>query len=105
MPTFLLISRHSPENCAMFNEKARKTSLAYMNKLDAWSKKYGVKVVATASIVPEHLHVMIIEAPNLEAIQKVSMEPEAMAMAAYSTAEIKLALNAEETMKMMQQSR
>jgi uncharacterized protein with GYD domain len=89
----------------MFNEKARKTALAYMNKMDAWTKKYGVKVVATASILPEHLHVMICEAPNLEAIQKVSMEPEAMAMGAYSTTEVKLALNMEETMKLLQQAR
>ena len=103
MPTFLLISKHSPENCAMFNEKAAKTAVAYMNKMDAWSKKYGVKVLATATVPSEHLHVMIGEAPNLEALQKLSMEPEAVAMAKYNTTEVRMALNMEESMKIVQQ--
>jgi hypothetical protein len=105
MPTFLVIARHSPENCALFNEKARKASLAYMKKLDTWSKKYGVKVVGSADVPSEHLHVMICEAANLEAFEKLGTEPEVMAMGAYSTIEIKTALNMEEIMKMLQQIR
>ena len=105
MPTFLLISRHSPENCAMFNEKAKKTAIAYANKMDAWAKKYGVKVAATATVPSEHLFVMIGEAPNLEALQKVAMEPEAIAMSTYNTTELKLALSMEESMKMIQQTK
>lgn len=34
MPTFVLISRHSPENCPMFNEKARKVVLELAGKMD-----------------------------------------------------------------------
>jgi uncharacterized protein with GYD domain len=101
MPTFLMISKHSPENCPVFNEKVKKTALAYMNKMDAWAKKYGIKVIGTASVFSEHLNIMIFEAPDLQAIQKVGMEPEAMAMSAYTHTEVKLALNTEETMKML----
>lgn len=101
MPTFLLISKHSPENCPMYNEKAKKIALAYMTKMDAWAKKYGIKVTGAATVHSEHLNIMIFEAPNLEAVQKIAMEPEAMAMSAFTTTEVKMALNMEETMKML----
>jgi hypothetical protein len=44
MPTFLMISRHSPENCPMFNEKTRKVMMECMDKIDGtseeiWSQK------------------------------------------------------------------
>jgi hypothetical protein len=93
MPTFLLISRHSPENCPLFNEKKRKANTAYLGKLDAWSKKHGVKTVGLWSVPNEHLTFIVFEAPSLEAFQKVSMEPEAMAVATSETYEVKLALN------------
>jgi len=105
MPTFLLISRHSPENCPLFNEKKRKANLAYLDKFDAWSKKYGVKTVGVWSVPNEHLTFMVIEAPSLEAFQKVSMEPEAMAVGASETYEVKLALNMEEIVKMLRQTK
>jgi hypothetical protein len=76
-----------------------------MSKMDAWAKKYEVKMIASATVPSEHLFVMIGEAPNFEALQKVAMEPEAMAMATYNTTEVKLALSTEESMKMMQQMR
>jgi hypothetical protein len=81
----------------------RKANLAYLDKLDAWAKKYGVKVVGAWSVPNEHLNLMVIEAPNFEAFQKISMEPEAMAVTASETYELKLALNKEEITKMLQQ--
>jgi uncharacterized protein with GYD domain len=103
MPTFLVISKHSPEDCPMFNEKARKVMTVYMNKIDALSKKYGMKMVAACGVPNEHLNVVIIEAPNLEVLQKASMEPEVMAMNAYNTIEVKQGLNREESEKMLKQ--
>jgi hypothetical protein len=100
MPTFLMISRHSPENCGLYNEKAKKVFLAYMDKMDSWSKKYGIKVLASCSVPHEHLAVMVFEA-SFDAVQKLSMEPEAMAMGAYTTTEVKAALNREESLKLM----
>lgn len=105
MPTFLVISKHSPDNCAMFNEKAKKAMLAYMNKMDVWAKKYRLKVLAAANVPNEHLSVMICEAPNLEVMQKASMEPVVMALSAYNTIEVKPALGMEETKKVMLQTR
>jgi len=104
MPTFVVISKHSPENCPIFNAKSKKAHLAYMGKLDAWSKKYGVKLLAAASVPNEHLSVAIYEAKSMEAFEKAGTEPEIMALGAYSTLEIKTALNMEETKKMLEET-
>jgi hypothetical protein len=105
MPTFLLISRHTPENCPMNNEKKRKANLAYFAKWDAWSKKYKVKMVGAWSVSNEHVTFLVIEAPSLEAFQKLRMEPEARAVAATETIEIKIVVNKEEIMKMLRQTK
>jgi len=105
MPTFLLISRHTPENCPMNNEKKRKANLAYFNKMDAWSKKYKVKMVGAWSVPNEHLNFLVIEAPSLEAFQKISKEPEAVAVGATETYEIKMVINKEEIMKILRQTK
>ena len=45
MPTFLMISRHSPENCDAFNEEARKVTMELMGKLEGLVKKHGIKML------------------------------------------------------------
>jgi uncharacterized protein with GYD domain len=101
MPIVLVISRHTPENCAMFNEKAKKVYIEYWNKLNGRLKKYGGKMLGGYSVHAEHLAIMIFEVPSLEAFQKSSMEPEVMALSRYSTYEVKLAETMEEAMKMI----
>jgi len=105
MPTFLLISRHTPENCPMNNEKKRKANLTYFNKMDAWSKKYKVKMVGAWSVPNEHLNFLVFEAPSLEAFQKHRMEPEAQAVTATETYEIKIVINKEEILKMLRKTK
>ena len=104
MPTFLLISRHSPENCPMFNEKARKVTLQLVNKMEGLLKKHGVKMVGLWQVPMEHLIFEVYEAPSLEAFQKLGNEPEIQAWSAYNTVEMKLAISTEEAMKMLQQA-
>ena len=101
MPIFLLISRHSPENCPMFNEKARKVNIEYMSKVDGLAKKHGLKNLGGWTVPNEHMSVGVIEAPSLEAFQKASMEPEVMALGAYETWEVKAAMSTEEAMKLL----
>jgi hypothetical protein len=101
MPTFLMITRHAPENCPMFNEKTRKTYVDWFSNMDKISKKYKMKMLWGGGVISEHLSVFIIEAPSLEAFQKASMEPEALALGKYETAEVKLATGMEEAMKML----
>jgi len=105
MPTFLLIHRHSPENCPMFNEKARKMTLQLVNKMEGLLKKHGIKMVGFWQVPMEHLMFEVYEAPSLEAFQKLSMEPEILAWTAYNTVEMKIAISIEEAMKMLKQAK
>jgi len=104
MPTFLLISRHSPENCPMFNEKARKVSMQLVNKQEELMKKHGIKLVGFWQVPTEHLMFQVYEVPSLEAFQKLGREPEVQAWYAYNTVEIKIAISAEEAAQMLQQA-
>jgi len=105
MPIFMVISRHSPEYCPEFNEKVRKAVLELMGKMDELLKKHGVKVVgAWFGFVPtEHTNYMVYEAPSVEALQKLSMEPEILAASAHDSQEIKIVKSLEEIMKELQQ--
>jgi hypothetical protein len=101
MPIFLIISRHSPENCPMNNEKMKRMTLELPNKLGGLEKKHGIKRVGVWTVIPEHLLVWVYEAPSSEALQKFSMEPEIAKWMAWNTSEIKLAMSLEESMKLL----
>ena len=105
MPTFLLISRHSPENCPMFNEKAREVVLEQVTKMEELLKKHGVKMVGLWQVPTEHLVFEVHEAPSLEAIQKLGMEPEIARLGAYNTYEMKVATSFEEAIEMVKQAK
>jgi hypothetical protein len=101
MPTFLMISRHSPENCPLNNEKMKAMTLALPGKLGRLEKKHGVKRVGVWTVITEHLLVWVYEAPSSDALQKFSMEPEIVKWMAWNTSEIKLAMSLEESMKLL----
>jgi len=104
MPTFMVISRHSPEYCPEFNEKVRKAVLELMGKMDGLLKKHGVKMVgAWFGFVPSaHTNYMVYEAPSVEALQKLSMEPDVLAASAYDSQETIIVKSLEEIMKELQ---
>jgi hypothetical protein len=104
MPIQMVFLRFSPENDPMFNEKSRKVFMDYMNKRDGLLKKHGLKSLAGWYIPYEHLTITVLEG-SLDAINKLSMEPEFIAVTAYATAETKVALVAEEGMKMLKQAK
>jgi len=101
MATFLIISRHSAENCPLNNERIKAMTLALPGKLEGLEKKHGVRRVGAWTVVPEHLLVWVYEAPNSEALQKFSMEPELVKWMSFNTSEIKLAMSLEESMKLL----
>jgi len=102
MVTFLLISRHSPADCPVHNEKSRKSMAEYMSKVPELLAKHGVKMVGSWVVHTEHLVVEVYEAPSYEAMDACSMEPEVMALSTWTTTEHKVAMKLEETWKMMQ---
>jgi hypothetical protein len=101
MPIFLIISRHSAENCPLNNEKMKAMTLALPAKLGGLEKKHGVKRVGAWTVVPEHLLIWIYEALSSDALQEFSMEPEIIKWMAWNTSEIKLAMSLEESMKLL----
>ena len=105
MPTFLLISRHSPENCPMFSEKARKVSMQLVNKQEELMKKHGIKLVGFWQVPTEHLMFQVYEVPSLEAFQKFGREPEIQAWYAYNTVEMKSVISIEEATQRLLQAK
>jgi len=101
MPLFLKIARHSAESCPMHNEKVKKITADLMSKLGQLTKKYGIKVVGGWTSMPEHLLVMVYDAPSMEAMLKLTMEPEVIDWLGYNTSEIKPVMTLEESMKLL----
>lgn len=64
-------------------------------------KKYGIKVGGMWASMPDHTNIAVYDAPSLEALLKLSMEPEVMAWAGYNTTETKPIMTLEETMKFL----
>jgi muconolactone delta-isomerase len=79
--------KHSPESCPSHNEKSKKAYLDLHAKMGQLTKKHGVKLVG-AWATGEHWEVFVYDAPSLEALTKLLMEPESMRMAAFVTPEI-----------------
>ena len=103
MTIILEITRHSPESCPGANEKARKVILEVFGQMDELLKKHGVKVIGGWNVHPEHLIVMVYEAPSFEAFQKFRMEPEMDKLAYLQTSEIKVAASMEDVLKFLKQ--
>ena len=101
MPLFLQTARHSTESCPMHNEKAKKANVDVMAKLEQLTKKHGIKVVGAWVSLPDHLLVMVYDAPNMEAMLKLQMEPEIMDWLGYNTTEFRPVITAEESMKLL----
>jgi len=98
---FLQISKHSPESCPMHNEKAKKALMDLMAKLGPLTKKHGIKLVGSWTSMPEHLIVNVYDAPNMETLTKLAMEPETMNWSAYNMTETRPVMTTEEVMKML----
>ncbi len=101
MTLFLKIARHSAESCPMHNEKTKKALADLMAKTGRLTKKHGIKLVGSWTSMPEHLIVNVYDAPNMEALLKLAMEPEAMNWSAYNITETRPVMNTEEVMKLL----
>ena len=71
------------------------------DKFDGLAKKYGVKMIGSWAVPNEHLSFSVFEAPSLEAVTKLLIEPVFMASGSFETCEIKAAFSGEELTKMM----
>ena len=101
MVTVLVIGKHNPESCALFNEATRKKMAARMSKTAELEAKHGVKMVGAWGVPSEHFFFEVFEAQSYEAIQAYLMEPENMAMMSWQTITTKVAMTFEEAMQAM----
>jgi hypothetical protein len=101
MPTFLLISRHSPESCWMFNEKTRQIHLNLLMKLESLMKKYNTRMLGAWFVLPEHTLYEVFDAPGLDDFQKLAMEPEIVQWSAFNTMEIKMVATVDDVKKLL----
>jgi hypothetical protein len=102
MVTVLVISRHTPDMCAFFNEAAAKIYMESWSKLKELEAKHGVKMVGGWNVHPEHLTIQVFEAPTFEAIQAFSMEPDVVKLTSVDTQEVKVAMTLDEAAQMLQ---
>jgi hypothetical protein len=102
MPTILVTSTHSPENCAMFNEEAKKATLALMANQEELNKKHGAKLLGGWVISNEHRVIWVLEVQSLDAIEQFFMEPVMLAQSAFNTYEVKVVRSIEESVKLLQ---
>jgi len=98
---YMQFAKHTAESCPMHEEKIKKLYVAVYNQMEPLMKKYGIKLVGAWASMPDHLSVMVWDAPSTEAMMKMSMEPVIMAWAGYQTIETKPVMTLEEVMKLL----
>ena len=96
---FLQISTHTAESCPIHNEKMKKLFTDVYNKMGPMAKKYGVKMVGSWVSMPEHLIIMVYDAPNSEAMTKMMMEPDMMTWIAHNSSTMRPVMTLDEAMK------
>ena len=93
----MAILRHSPENCATFNEASKKNTQVAMKQLDSLTAKHGVKLAGFWNDIPGHTVYTIYDTPNIDACWALFGEPEMASLLAHNTGEMKVVLSLEES--------
>ena len=70
MTLFVVISSHSPDQCPMSNEKARKAYSPDPGPMMALAKKLGVRLIVGPLVSAEHRTFAVLEAPKIEAVRE-----------------------------------
>ncbi len=96
-----MFSRHTAESCPMNNGKTRQMALEAVSALPEAAKKFGITVVGSWSITPEHLVVHVFDAVNLDTLLSFSMEPSLLKWWSFNTSEIKPATTLEEAVRLI----
>ena len=104
MPTFMTVSKHTPENCPMFSEKHRKSFQEMMAKMENLTKKHGVKMIGSWTNFPLHTIYMIFEG-TLDAVNKLMMEPEILGMLSWNIMETTNVVTMEEVSAMLKKAK
>jgi len=92
----MMIVKHSPESCPLFNTETRKIyEDTMMNQADVLAK-HGVKMVSSWSNFGMHTEYFIYETPGMDAWMGVVGEPGSANALSFCTAEFFPVMSAEE---------
>jgi L-rhamnose mutarotase len=102
MAILIMISKHTVADCAIHNEKMRKTWNQIYANMPQLLKKHGIKNVGAWAVMSEHTMYFVFDAPTLEAWQKYVMEPDMMTWLGTNMTQIKMAAPVEQAAKTVQ---
>jgi hypothetical protein len=102
MPTFMVISKHTPESCWMFNVKTRQIHVNLIKNLESLLKKHQTTMLGCWFDLPGHTLYEVYDCPSLEAMQKLIIEPEIAAWSSFNSIEIKLMTTVDDVSKILQ---
>ena len=102
MATFLMITKHAPDKCPMYNETAKRAWAKLFANQGEIQTKDGVKPIGAWTVHGEHQTFGVFEAPSLEALHAYMMDPDVLAINASETMELKMVIGMEEVLKMLQ---
>jgi len=71
---FVIIARHSPENCPTSNAKIRQLMKEGGKQVPEIAKKLGVKVITTNVFGPDHELLLVVEASGIEPVREFVMQ-------------------------------
>lgn len=101
---FMMIATHSPESCPAIHPQFRAATLAWFEQIESLYKKYGMKSLGFWNDHPGHTVYSVFEAPNLEAVMGLSMEPVYHAMLGFQNFRVFPVVPGEQVYQMIKQA-
>ena len=74
MPQYALIGTHPPDNCPIANKAVKEFVQKTMPELPKLAQGLGIKFLTQVILQPSHKILMIVEAPNAEAVYEMSLK-------------------------------
>jgi hypothetical protein len=96
MPRYVAILEHSPDNCPTSNKAVRSAVEKLPSQLPAAMQKHNVKMLSDNVLGPTHKVVLILEAPNIEAVRNFIQDT---GLVQWNETTVAPAVTIEETMK------
>ncbi len=83
------ISKHSPDNCPMFEARYKDVFLKVVEKHEMLAEKHGIKIIGAWVDSPAHTVYSVYDTPSIENLIDYTMEPEMVAAMNFQTSEIR----------------
>jgi uncharacterized protein with GYD domain len=95
------VTKHPPQTCPVYDPKFRAVTVAWYEKVEAMCAKYGVKFHGSYTNHGAHTVYVLYEAPTMEAVMGMMMEPEMNGPLAFCTSNVFPVFNHLETLAML----